>query len=550
MMSNKSNPAPEFPFPSNGKAYRKWFWFVSQLPPQSFHSLQTGKPIASISIVNAQWNYLRVSIPFKRESLSQERYGWRIWKRQIMFPFPSNGKAYRKQADEILKNIKYKSFHSLQTGKPIASDTYPNRWRTRSKVSIPFKRESLSQGYHRRQNTCPRTRSFHSLQTGKPIASLMKLTFERNWTHLFPFPSNGKAYRKSRCGSARDSRADCFHSLQTGKPIASYRGRRQCVLGVNSFHSLQTGKPIARHLNTHEHITEMWSFHSLQTGTPIARKFRHIRLCVPVSFHSLQTGKPIASGRFRTGQGNIRNVSIPFKRESLSQEYDLIPTTQEAFDIVFPFPSNGKAYRKFSLPRPHHSPVVSYQVSIPFKRESLSQVIKWQKAWLKKKVSIPFKRESLSQVNTAFLMTGLGKLQFPFPSNGKAYRKSRICLIYRAKFNCVSIPFKRESLSQGRAHRLHPVPDLRFHSLQTGKPIASHRQVFWGYEQLLVSIPFKRESLSQGFEICEFRSLWSVSIPFKRESLSQVQMRTTPRQMTGFVSIPFKRESLSQETPF
>ena len=137
-----------FPFPSNGKVHRKssvgWYLLLLSL----------------------------VSIPFKRESASQgTATRWTPREISIVFPFPSNGKVHRKNT--ILQTLQQmtESFHSLQTGKPIA------RWKRSIRkgydcvVSIPFKRESLSQ-VNRRSWAVPQYQ-------------------------VFPFPSNGKAYRKS-----------------------------------------------------------------------------------------------------------------------------------------------------------------------------------------------------------------------------------------------------------------------------------------------------------------------------------------------------------------
>ena len=159
-----------FQFPSNGKAYPK------------------------LNEAQKNWAAGSVSIPFKRESVSKEiilRWGEEDY--ISMFQFPSNGKAYPKSAGEILKWLKLKKvsipfkresvskdekvilvmetpigFNSLQTGKRIQSgeSTYRKHQLKRfnslqtgkriqrirkerkcikiRKVSIPFKRESVS----------------------------------------------------------------------------------------------------------------------------------------------------------------------------------------------------------------------------------------------------------------------------------------------------------------------------------------------------------------------------------------------------------------------
>ena len=89
---------------------------------------------------------------------------------RLKFQFPSNGKAYPK--NQVAH----------------AEDNW-------HRVSIPFKRESLSK-VKRSKHLPPQShKSFNSLQTGKPI--------QRNGTLYivgldiaFQFPSNGKAYPK------------------------------------------------------------------------------------------------------------------------------------------------------------------------------------------------------------------------------------------------------------------------------------------------------------------------------------------------------------------
>ena len=165
-------------------------------------------------------------------------------------------------------------------------------------------------------------------------------------------------------------------------------------------------------------------------------------------FNSLQTGKPIQRGYHKR-----RYLGI----------YE-----------TFQFPSNGKAYPKSN--RCCHRRPPKLQVSIPFKRESLSKVLcisqmntslKWScfnslqtgkpiqrnpdspVSWLWRYfVSIPFKRESLSK---EVIRIPRGKKETPvfqFPSNGKAYPKRYRYRRNRSGFECVSIPFKRESLSK------------------------------------------------------------------------------------------------------
>ena len=138
-----------------------------------FNSLQTGKRIQSLVLWVLIRTFKKVSIPFKRESVSKEDLVVvktigaaevsipfkresvskgreslaKLKSRKCLFQFPSNGKAYPKS--------------------PASSEAmiFSNR------VSIPFKRESVSK------------ETFNIVPT-KPGGS-------------FQFPSNGKAYPKA-----------------------------------------------------------------------------------------------------------------------------------------------------------------------------------------------------------------------------------------------------------------------------------------------------------------------------------------------------------------
>ena len=243
---------PVFPFPSNGKAYpkysRKETFYCAQLrlvsipfkresvskvlicgalalPQRRFNSLQTGKRIQRLLSLARSICYIRrVSIPFKRESVSKgyTQDGNQGILNNVSIPFKREsvsqagdtryGEAYTQVS------IPFKR-ESVSQVRELGGDP-DETW----KVSIPFKRESVSQGaqgsvniangfrFHSLQtgkriasdsgnpDSSRKVRSFHSLQTGKRIARLTHVNSLSN-SIMFPFPSNGKAYRKSeiRC---------------------------------------------------------------------------------------------------------------------------------------------------------------------------------------------------------------------------------------------------------------------------------------------------------------------------------------------------------------
>ena len=157
-----------------------------------------------------------------------------------------------------------------------------------------------------------------------------------------------------------------------------------------------------------------------------------------MSFDSLQTGTRIARDLYHQVRNNHLWVSIPFKRERASQGLDII--SNMGFVDRFQFPSNGNAHRKVS----RLSAVGVYEqdgVSIPFKRERASQGLdKW----------------------TAQKQRGM----FPFPSNRNAHRKHLLTRAIKKWFNHC------------------------FHSLQTGKGIASHISPARGSASRLDRFPF------------------------------------------------------------
>ena len=138
---------PEFRFPSNGKVYLK---------PRGRGSRNKDSD---------------VSIPFKRERLSQEDYA-DILEGGFEFPFPSNGKDYRKDSGNMVCNFGLAMFPFPSNGKdyrkPEGTYVYEN-----TPNAFPF--PSNGNAYHK----------------------LSEITIGDNGSiHLFPFPSNGNAEHK------------------------------------------------------------------------------------------------------------------------------------------------------------------------------------------------------------------------------------------------------------------------------------------------------------------------------------------------------------------
>ena len=140
-------------------------------------------------------------------------------------------------------------------------------------------------------------------------------------------------------------------------------------------------------------------FNSLQTGKRIPSDFVFCLFFHCFRFNSLQTGKRIPRTTYKRAEYQVMGlfqfpsngkaypktmgsaealinalVSIPFKRESVSQGMIVRPHNRQ-FNM-FQFPSNGKAYPKLWMRRCAGG--MFSKVSIPFKRESVSQACRFR----------------------------------------------------------------------------------------------------------------------------------------------------------------------------
>ena len=140
---------------------------------------------------------------------------------------------------------------------------------------------------------------------------------------------------------------------------------------------------------------------------------------------------------------------------------------------MFQFPSNGKAYPKAERNQGY---VVSYFVSIPFKRESISKGFcnpRHARFFYSGFNSLQTGKHIQSLYET--LKTKITKLKFQFPSNGKAYPK-RDTQRFKPRFDFAMFQFP----SNGKAY-----------------PKTFCFDDFTILANVDVSIPFKRESISK-----------------------------------------------------
>ena len=286
----------------------------------------------------------------------------------------------------------------------------------------------------------------------------------------------------------------------------------------NHEHSLQTGRWI-RSSYQFSVIGFRLKKKVVDNLTPLVTDDR--QLTTDNHEHSLQTGRWIT----RQVVGEIEIIEKRFQFPSNGKVYhkEIDPERYAKIPLTFQFPSNGKVYHKALLFAPVATTTAEEgEVSIPFKREGVSQAILSAHTGANlEKVSIPFKREGVSQE-----IQGQGEVP---------------------EMTLVSIPFKREGVSQEAQEAESPVaPDESFNSLQTGRCITSAFYSSYDLE-------------GEGFNSLQTgRCITRVEIAELKVAAERFNSLQTGRCITrkkGFpwayvwgsiVSIPFKREGVSQ----
>ena len=181
------------------------------------------------------------------------------------FQFPSNGKDFpnkNPKSGDTLKvtvSIPFKreglsepksnqntlyqptsGFNSLQTGRTFR--TYNDHLGISGViVSIPFKREGLSEPRNRAGQAG--SHSFNSLQTGRTFRTLPAAWHAYMAVIKFQFPSNGKDFPNSSSVMLRSRyRFLSFNSLQTGRTFRTHHPWREYLCRLIWFQFPSNGK--------------------------------------------------------------------------------------------------------------------------------------------------------------------------------------------------------------------------------------------------------------------------------------------------------------------
>ena len=133
-------------------------------------------------------------------------------------------------------------------------------------------------------------------------------------------PFKRESVSKGKRSRPKISASSCFNSLQTGKRIQSNM-RPSCTIKIFCFNSLQTGKRIQRRKGYCESVLYTPGFNSLQTGKRIQSVLEGYISAIKVFKVSIPFKREsVSKVGVRTPNSSLRNqVSIPFKRESVSK---------------------------------------------------------------------------------------------------------------------------------------------------------------------------------------------------------------------------------------
>ena len=165
----------------------------TRLSRTCFNSLQTGKCIQSVFGGSNQRNN-QVSIPFKRESGSKDKFDSSQGTRFSSFNSLQTGKWIQRESKKYISSWWYSVSIPFKRESVSKEKIWFYVFHLETYVSIPFKRESGSKVECLYQGSKV-IKGFNSLQTGKGIQSEPPRIETKN-LHEFQFPSNGKVYPK------------------------------------------------------------------------------------------------------------------------------------------------------------------------------------------------------------------------------------------------------------------------------------------------------------------------------------------------------------------
>ena len=183
----------------------------------SFQFPSNGKGFPNTSGPKQIKQHLRkVSIPFKRERLSEQAVSFCHMLDYEGFNSLQTGKAFRTSNRGHTTRNPIIVFNSLQTGKAFRTHHGRIPERTRHQVSIPFKRERLSE-----------------------LTNCYNCKRCKGW---FQFPSNGKGFPNGSIRVVRQNRWASFNSLQTGKAFRTNNFRENIMQARQLFQFPSNGK--------------------------------------------------------------------------------------------------------------------------------------------------------------------------------------------------------------------------------------------------------------------------------------------------------------------
>ena len=139
-----------------------------------------------------------------------------------------------------------------------------------------------------------------------------------------------------------------------------------------------------------------------------------------------------------------------------------------------------------------------------------------------------------------------GQLKFPFPSNGRA----RLNMLQTSGCKELIAMFPFPSNGRARLNKLvrHSTSkgSCRFHSLQTGERVSTHRTRTGRTSGYLVSIPFKRDSASQRISPKDITNSGQPGFPFPSNGIARLNIVKRSTDGPSICRFPFPSNGIAR----
>ena len=212
-------------------------------------------------------------------------------------------------------------------------------------VSIPFKREGLSEHIRKHGNVPCLCASFNSLQTGRSFRTQAQPDQNPDVDKSFNSLQTGRSFRTIRIEASHtlDPR---FNSLQTGRSFRTSQLKKSTRLPLSCFNSLQTGRSFRTTytLRCYKIVTCIVSIPFKREGLSEQSFYSHSSSFTVTGFQFPSNGKVFPNGIQLVKKSNEPATMFQFPSNGKVFPNATAPATAPASPLLFQFPSNGKVF--------------------------------------------------------------------------------------------------------------------------------------------------------------------------------------------------------------